>query len=100
MAAYVITDIEVSDPVRYEDYKALSGPSADRYGGKFIVRGGAHETLEGDWTPNRVVVLEFPSVEQAREWWSSPEYEEAKAIRREASKSRIILVEGIEGSIK
>jgi uncharacterized protein (DUF1330 family) len=95
MAAYVITDIDVSDPVRYEDYKALSGSSAARYGGKFLVRGGPHQTLEGDWQPHRVVVLEFPSAEQAREWWSSPEYEEAKAIRRAASESRIILVEGI-----
>jgi uncharacterized protein (DUF1330 family) len=94
MAAYVITDIDVSDPVRYEDYKVLSSSSAAQYGGRFLVRGGAHETLEGDWQPHRVVVLEFPSVEQARQWWSSPEYEEAKAIRREASESRIILVEG------
>jgi uncharacterized protein (DUF1330 family) len=94
MAAYVITDIEVTDPVRYEDYKALSTRAAAQYGGKFLVRGGSHQTLEGDWQPHRVVVIEFPSVEQARAWWSSPEYEEAKAIRREASESRIILVEG------
>jgi uncharacterized protein (DUF1330 family) len=94
MAAYVITDIDVSDPVRYEDYKVLSSSSAARYGGRFLVRGGSHETLEGDWQPHRVVVLEFPSAEQARAWWSSPEYAEAKAIRREASQSRIILVEG------
>lgn len=94
MAAYVITDIDVSDPVRYEDYKVLSSNSAAQYGGRFLVRGGLHETLEGDWQPRRVVVLEFPSVEQARQWWTSPEYEEAKAIRREAAESRIILVEG------
>lgn len=94
MAAYVITDIDVSDAVRYEDYKVLSGSSTALYGGKFLIRGGAHETLEGDWEPHRVVVIEFPSVEQARAWWSSPEYREAKVIRREAAESRIILVEG------
>lgn len=94
MTAYVITDIDVSDPVRYEDYKVLSSSSAALYGGTFLVRGGAHQTLEGDWQPHRVVVLEFPSVEQAQAWWSSPEYEEAKSIRREAADSQIILVEG------
>lgn len=96
MKAYVITDIRVTDPVRYEDYKVLSSSSAALYGGRFIVRGGAHETLEGDWQPNRVVILEFPSVDHLRKWWSSPEYKEAKAIRREASESQIIMVEGTE----
>ncbi|HEX6509286.1 MAG TPA: DUF1330 domain-containing protein, partial [Chloroflexota bacterium] len=69
--------------------------SAAQYGGTFIVRGGKHETLDGDWQPGRVVVLEFPSLEQARAWWSSPEYEEGKAIRREAANSRMVLVEGV-----
>jgi uncharacterized protein (DUF1330 family) len=96
MTAYVITDIQVTDPERYEDYKVLSSSSAALYGGKFLVRGGAHETLEGDWQPNRVVILEFPSADHARQWWSSPEYEEAKAIRREAAESQIIMVEGAE----
>jgi len=58
--------------------------------------GGAHESLEGDWQPNRVVILEFPSADHVRRWWSSPEYEAAKAIRREAAESRIIMVEGVE----
>lgn len=96
MTTYVITDIRVTDPVRYEDYKALSSSSAALYGGTFLVRGGAHQTLEGDWQPNRVVVLAFPSTDHARRWWSSPEYEEAKAIRHEAAESRIIMVEGVE----
>jgi uncharacterized protein (DUF1330 family) len=96
MSAYVITDIQVTDPMRYEDYKVLSSSSAALYGGTFIVRGGAHESLEGDWQPNRVVILEFPSADHVRRWWSSPEYEAAKAIRREAAESRIIMVEGVE----
>jgi uncharacterized protein (DUF1330 family) len=96
MSAYVITDIQVTDPKRYEDYKVLSSSSAALYGGTFIVRGGAHESLEGDWQPNRVVILEFPSADHVRRWWSSPEYEAAKAIRREAAESRIIMVEGVE----
>ena len=96
MSAYVITDIQVTDPMRYEDYKVLSSSSAALYGGTFIVRGGAHESLEGDWHPNRVVILEFPSADHVRRWWSSPEYEAAKAIRREAAESRIIMVEGVE----
>jgi uncharacterized protein (DUF1330 family) len=96
MSAYVITDIQVTDPMRYEDYKVLSSSSAALYGGTFIVRGGAHDSLEGDWQPNRVVILEFPSADHVRRWWSSPEYEAAKAIRREAAESRIIMVEGVE----
>jgi uncharacterized protein (DUF1330 family) len=96
MTTYVITDIRVTDPVRYEDYKVLSSSSAALYGGKFLVRGGAHETLEGDWQPNRVVILQFPSADHARKWWSSPEYEAAKAIRQEAAESQIIMVEGTE----
>jgi uncharacterized protein (DUF1330 family) len=96
MSAYVITDIQVTDPMRYEDYKVLSSSSAALYGGTFIVRGGVHESLEGDWQPNRVVILEFPSADHVRRWWSSPEYEAAKAIRREAAESRIIMVEGVE----
>ena len=95
MAAYIVTDIKVTDSGRYEDYRALSGESVAHFGGRFIVRGGAHETIEGDWHPNRVVIIEFPSAERAREWWASPEYEEAKAIRHAAADSRMILVEGV-----
>ena len=95
MAAYIVTDIRVTDSERYEEYRVLSGQSVARFGGRFIVRGGAHETIEGDWHPNRVVIIEFPSADRAREWWSSPEYEEAKAIRHAAADSRMILVEGV-----
>ena len=65
------------------------------YGGRFVVRGGAAETLEGDWKPARLVVLEFDSLERAKEWWSSPEYAPAKALRQKSSRTRMIVVEGV-----
>ncbi len=94
MAAYVICDIEVTDREGYDDYKDLAAPAVAQYGGKYLVRGGRHETLEGHWQPNRVVLLEFESVEQARQWWTSPEYEAAKEVRRKNATSNIIVVEG------
>jgi len=94
MPAYIIADIEVTDPVRYDEYRKLAGPAAQRYGGKYLVRGGAHELLEGDWSPNRVVVLEFPSVAQAKAFYHSPEYAAARAARKGASRSSLIVVEG------
>jgi uncharacterized protein (DUF1330 family) len=95
MAAYVIADIRVNDPVQYEEYKRLAAPTVAAHGGRYVVRGGAAETLEGDWVPERVVVLEFPSAEQAKQWWSADTYEAAKVIRRASAESRLILVEGV-----
>jgi uncharacterized protein (DUF1330 family) len=94
MPAYIIVDVNIEDPASYEDYKKLTPATIAAYDGKFIVRGGKAETLEGDWTPGRIVVLEFPSVARAREWWHSPEYAPAKAIRQRASTTRMIVVEG------
>lgn len=94
MPAYVITEIEVHDPVRYEDYKKLSTASVQAFGGKFVVRGGKVQTLEGTWSPKRFVVVEFPTVERAKEWWSSPQYAPAKKLRNETATSQMILVEG------
>ena len=95
MAAYIIVDVKITDPQRYEDYKKLTPGSLVPFDGKFIVRGGPTETLEGDWNPGRIVVREFPSAEKAKSWWSSNGYAPAKAIRQAASISRMILVEGI-----
>lgn len=94
MPAYVIVDVNITDPMRYEDYKKLTPGIVGAYGGKFIVRGGTTEVLEGDWKPGRVVVLEFPDMEKAKAWYHSPEYTEAKKIRFEASSGKMILVEG------
>jgi uncharacterized protein (DUF1330 family) len=96
MKAYVIVDVKITDPVRYDDYKKLTPASLVPYGGKFIVRGGQTETLEGEWEPGRIVVIEFPSMEKAKAWWSSGEYAPAKAIRQSASHAKLIIVEGFE----
>ena len=95
MAAYVIALVDIKDPVRYETDRQLVLPSITAFGGRFIVRGGQTEVLEGDWTPRRVVVLEFPSVGRAKEWWSSPEYSEARAIRQATSDGTLIVIEGV-----
>lgn len=95
MAAYVIAIVDVKDPVRYEDYRKLVRPTIEAFGGKFIARGGKTEVLEGKWDPRRMVIVEFPSYEQAKAWWSSPEYAEAKAIRQATSDGTLIVVEGV-----
>ena len=96
MPAYIVVEVEVEDPVRYEDYKKMVPPSLSAYGGRFLVRGGKVENLEGDWSPKRFVMVEFPSVEQAKTWWSSPEYADAKALRQATAKTQMIVVEGFE----
>ncbi len=93
MAAYVILDIQVTDPEGYEEYKRIGGGSAAPYGGKMIVRGGRTEVLEGEWSPHRVVVVEFPTFEQAQRWWESDEYRPARDILDRTARSSTILVE-------
>jgi uncharacterized protein (DUF1330 family) len=95
MSAYVIAHIDVKDPVKYEDYKKMSPVSIQQYGGRFIARGGAAESLEGTWQPKRLVLLEFPSVEQARKWWASDEYAPAKALRQATSIGDLVVIEGV-----
>jgi uncharacterized protein (DUF1330 family) len=95
MAAYVIGEIEVTDPATYEDYRKQVLAVVTKYGGRFIARGGKVEALEGTPPPKRVVVLEFPSLEQAQRWYRSPEYAPLIALRQRASRGRIILVEGV-----
>ena len=94
MVAYIINDMEVTDPATLEEYKKLSPATVAKYGGKFLARGGGTEKLEGSWLPKRLVILEFPSMEQAKAWANSPEYAPAKQIRQRASKSNIIVTEG------
>ena len=94
MSAYVIMDIEVTDPDGYEGYKQLAPAAVMKYGGTYLARGGPNVTLEGDWHSNRLVILEFPNLERAREWIDSPEYAPARKLRQEFAKSRIIAVEG------
>ena len=96
MKTYIIVDVKITDPARYEEYKKLTPASLVPFDGKFIVRGGSTETLEGSWKPGRLVVLEFPSAQKARAWWSSEGYAPAKALRQSASTTQMILVEGAE----
>ncbi len=95
MTAYILLDIEVHDAAGYEEYKKLAPASIEQYGGKYIVRGGKSETLEGDWTPSRIVVLQFPSVDQAKRWLNSPEYQEARAMRHQYARTQMVVVEGL-----
>ncbi len=95
MSAYVIVDIEIRDPEMYARYSAVVSATVEQYGGSYLVIGGKPETLEGDWLPKRVVVLEFPSVAQAKKWWSSEEYREPKALRLASTDSKMIVVEGV-----
>ena len=81
MPAYFIVDVEVTDPAGFEEYRKLVPGTVQKYGGRFLVRGGAVESLEGDWQPKRVVVLEFPSLEQAKRWYNSEDYRDPKALR-------------------
>ena len=95
MAAYLIVDIEVTDPTVMEEYRKRVPATLDKYGGKFLVRGGKFEKLEGPWQPTRLVLIEFPSLEQAKRWYESEEYREPKALRLKSSKGTLILVEGV-----
>jgi uncharacterized protein (DUF1330 family) len=95
MAAYIVVHIDVHDPDRYEVYKLMAPASIRQYGGRYLTRGGATEVLEGDWTPQRLVLLEFPSMEQAKAFWDSPEYAEAKALRMATTTSHVILLDGL-----
>jgi uncharacterized protein (DUF1330 family) len=95
MAAYVVVEIDIQDSSRYADYKRLAPPSIATYGGKYVVRGGRTETLEGDWRPSRLVILEFESAERARAWWGSREYSEAKKLRQQTASAQMVLVEGV-----
>jgi uncharacterized protein (DUF1330 family) len=94
MTAYVIADIDVHDQDAYREYAALVPGTLEPHGGRFLVRGGVHETLEGGWQPRRVVVLEFPDAEAAKRWHSSQEYAAPKAMRQRASTGSLVLVEG------
>ena len=95
MSAYLIVEIEVHDPAGYEAYKTLAGSTVEAHGGKYIVRGGQTEVLEGHWQPKRIVVLEFPSMAQAKRWLNSEEYAEPRKMRHRTAKTNMIVVEGV-----
>ena len=94
MAAYVLAEIEITNPVGYKEYTTHVPATIAKYGGRFLVRGGAAEVLEGEWPQRRRVLIEFPSMDTAKKWWNSPDYEKPKALRRANSTGRLLLLEG------
>ena len=95
MAAYFVVEVKVTDPELYAQYRKLVPPTLDRYGGRFLVRGGATQTIEGDWQPSRFVILEFEDEEHFKRWYNSPEYTEVRNIRFKASTAQAILAQGV-----
>lgn len=97
MPAYVIVDVTVNDPERYPEYSRQVPATLEPYGGRFIVRGGATETVEGTWAPGRLVVIEFPTMEKAKAWYDSPEYGPARSLRWQLADAHLLFVEGSAG---
>ena len=95
MPAYLIAEIEVSDLETYEEYRRQVAPTVEQYGGRFLVRGGGVHGLEGEWTPKRLVVIEFPDMAKLKEWYQSDEYERLKRIRQRSSTGKVLAVEGV-----
>lgn len=95
MPAYVIVDIEITDPAQYEHYKTLAPATVAAYGGRYVARGGATRSLEGGWQSGRLVILEFDSLDRAQAWHDSPAYRAARTLRQSATRSRMIAVEGV-----
>ena len=97
MAAYVVVNVDVNDPVRYEAYKSMVPPTIAAYGGKFLVRGATLHEMEGQWPRKRLVIVEFPDVAAAKAWWASEEYADAKALRQAHSSAELVIVDGFAG---
>lgn len=94
-SAYIIADVQVTNPTQYEEYKKWSSAAMQAHGAEVCVRGGKVDVIEGDWAPQRIVLLKFPDVEAAKKFNSSPEYGKARAAREGAAIMRMIVVEGV-----
>ena len=94
MPAYIVADVTVTDPETFKEYSKQVPATIAAYGGKYLVRGGAVDVIEGTWNPKRLVVLEFESAAQAKRWLDSPEYQLLKQMRHKASSTNMILIEG------
>jgi uncharacterized protein (DUF1330 family) len=95
MAAYVIADITVQDKDRFDEYRSQVLATIEKYGGRFLVRGGAHQPLEGDWRPGRIVILEFPDMATLKRWYDSEDYGPLVTLRQSAATGSLIAVEGV-----
>jgi uncharacterized protein (DUF1330 family) len=95
MAVYAVVNVQITDPDRYTEYREQAPATIARYGGKYLARGGEVKVLEGDWNPQRLVILEFESMERFNEWYNSPEYTPLKQARHEATDTEFVVVEGL-----
>ncbi|HEX2111304.1 MAG TPA: DUF1330 domain-containing protein [Gaiellaceae bacterium] len=95
MPAYVVVNIDVLYPERYAEYVQRAPESVARFGGRYIARAGRTDVLEGDWIPKRFVILEFPTYEDAKAWWASEEYADAKALRHATATTQMVVTEGL-----
>ena len=94
MAAYLIADLDITDPAVFEEYRQQVGPQVAKYGGKYVVRGGTVETVEGDWSPQRLVIIEFENVERLKAWYEGDDYRPVMALRDQSAHSNVVIVEG------
>ena len=95
MAGYAIIHNAVTDEALYAEFREQAAATIEQYGGRYLVRGGAAEAVDGDWVPDRIVVVEFASVTQAKAWFNSPEFAEAKQIRTQCADAIVVIVEGV-----
>jgi uncharacterized protein (DUF1330 family) len=95
MTAYLIADLEVTDPVGYEEYKKRVPAVIAAHGGRYLARGGASDVLEGTWRPKRTAIIEFPSLASMKAFWDSPEYQPLRAMRERSAKSNLVVIEGL-----
>ena len=95
MAAYLVVDIDVTNPAQFEAYKKLAPGAIAKFGGRYLIRGGAYEAIEGNWKPQRLTVVEFESMEQAKAFYNSPEYQAAIKARAGAANMKMLLVQGV-----
>ena len=95
MAGYAIIHDDIQDQALFAEFRQRVGATVEAHGGRYLVRGGALEVMDGDWEPDRIVVIEFDSVERAKAWLTSPEYSEIKEIRMKAASASVIIAEGV-----
>lgn len=95
MAGYVVVQVHIHDPEGFAVYRDMVPPTLESYAGRYLVRGGDWDNLEGEWNPERLVIIEFDSLEQARNWWNSEEYAPAKALREKTTTSKLVIVQGV-----
>lgn len=95
MSAYLIADVDITDPAGFADYSRQVPASLEPYGGRYLIRGGAAAVLEGDWLPKRCVVIEFPDMQRLKAWWESPAYRVLRVLRERTATSKITAIEGV-----